>query len=516
MSGRRQVGAGVVVRVLPVALVLAVVGGLPARAAPVLPDVTVRVTILELEDLGDDLDSTSDADFYTVTRFDDGAGRVAEHRSRTWDGQEHVHPNTEWSFAANPARGSVHVRLGVFDDDDTFNGGDDRADVVPGGAEAVEVDVALRPCALTGTVTGGCSRQIVSADGDEIVFVVDVLLPTATPGLRVQCLHTPIWPVPGAVVTIRATALDGAGAPLAVADRVSTKREGVQVASVTGTATTTHQFTAVGEQFSYECEAEDAGGEQAATTTPRTVRVGPTADLAVPIVHTGPGDRRIDVVVLPDTDAYVGWADPDFLWDLPAALLGGYYGEEFTLANQGAFNLWIGRSVADIDWPPSPPGTPNPPPCTITPPEDWDRYGFAEVGWILHDDPHRDCARGALRLFGAFDGDPRISIHETGHVPFGLADEYCCDGGYFTGETPNVYAELADCQADAPAVGRAPTACRSLGATTDMQTWFTSDPDTGLPGVADDLMVDQGPLQALDRRRWTNLLTSCTTGGGGC
>ena len=22
-------------------------------------------------------------------------------------------------------------------------------------------------------------------------------------------------------------------------------------------------------------------------------------------------------------------------------------------------------------------------------------------------------------------------LHETGHSPFGLADEYCCDGGYF-------------------------------------------------------------------------------------
>jgi hypothetical protein len=502
-----RVTAGITALITALAVVVAGVvttsAPLPARAAPVLPDVTVRVTLLELRDLGDDLDSTSDADFYTVTSFDDGAGGTAEHTSGTWDGEEVVHPNTEWTFAANPAKGSVAVGIGVFDDDDTFNGGDDRADVVSGGDSAVAIDVKLRPCAISGNVGGACGQQITTDDGDRLVFKVDVLLPTSTPGLRMQCLHDPIWPQPGQLVTITATALDGAANPLAVADRVTIKVEGTDVETVTGAATATFGLTATGTQLWYECEAEDAGGEEAATTTPRMVRIGATNDRAVPIVFTGPSDRRIDVVLLADRDAYTGPTDPDFLGDIPPALLGGYYGDEFALTKQSGFNLWIARSTgADGDWPM---GVTD---CTLVAPEDWDRYGFAEVGWILHDDVHRDCARSALRLFSALDSDPRISLHETGHVPFGLADEYCCDGGYFTNDQPNLYSSSADCQADAPAVGVAPGACRWIGTTVDGNDWFTSDP------VADNMMDGNGAFQPLDRRRWTNLLTSCTTQGG--
>ena len=148
------------------------------------------------------------------------------------------------------------------------------------------------------------------------------------------------------------------------------------------------------------------------------------------------------------------------------------------------------------------------PKCTLQAPEDWDRYGFAEVGWIVHDDAHRDCADGALRLFGAQVDRLRRPLHESGHVPFGLADEYPGDGGYWTGDQPNLYATAADCAADAPAVGATPGDCRWIGLTLDGNNWFTSDP------AGDDVMDGDGAFRPLDRRRWTNLLTSCTTQGG--
>jgi hypothetical protein len=46
-------------------------------------------------------------------------------------------------------------------------------------------------------------------------------------------------------------------------------------------------------------------------------------------------------------------------------------------------------------------------------------------------------------------------LHETGHSPFGLADESCCDGGYWEQSVhPNLHNTLAGCQADAPRLRR--------------------------------------------------------------
>ena len=48
----------------------------------------------------------------------------------------------------------------------------------------------------------------------------------------------------------------------------------------------------------------------------------------------------------------------------------------------------------------------------------------------MHKDDFRDCAPGGQRLFSSEPTSIGTVLHETGHRPFGLADEYCCDGGY--------------------------------------------------------------------------------------
>ena len=302
---------------LTISLALVAIGALarplPARAAPVLPDVTVRVTILELRDLNDDLDNFSDADFYTVTTFDDGAGGIAEHTSATWDGEEVVEPNVEWTFAANPSKGSVKVGIDVFDDDDTFNGGDDRADVVSGDGSAVAIDVDLRPCAIRGNVMGSCGQQITAQDGDKIIFKVDVLLPDSTPGLRMQCLHDPIWPQPGDLVTITATALDGAAKPLPVADRVTIKLEGTDVPDRDRRGDDVVHLHRHRHRVLVRVRGRGRRWGAGRDHDPASGARGPENDRAVPIVYTGPSDRRIDVVLLADAGAYTGPANPKFL-----------------------------------------------------------------------------------------------------------------------------------------------------------------------------------------------------------
>ncbi len=193
----------------------AISGHAPAEAAPNFPDVTVRLTVLELEDLGDDLDSTSDADFYTIVGFDDHAGTTMSTSNEDTDeteeveGEEHIFPNWESSFVANPSKGSVAVELQVKDEDGGLNFDDDTAEVHPGGSIRAEVD--LRPCRIViDAVDHVCGQPITFSGGDKVRFKIDVLFPTSTPGLRIQCLQQPLLPKPGQTVTITATALDGA------------------------------------------------------------------------------------------------------------------------------------------------------------------------------------------------------------------------------------------------------------------------------------------------------------------
>ena len=508
-------GGAVIAAFATFATASAFIGAERVGAAPNFPDVTVRVTVLEIEDLGDDLDSTSDADFYTIVGFDDHvnpATTVSNEDTDTTDeveGEEHIHPNWETEFTANPSQGQVDVTLEVKDEDGGLNFDDDTADVIAGGVIRAAVD--LRPCRIViEGIARTCGMPMTYAAGDEVVFKIDVLLPTSTPGLRIQCLQDPVWPSPGQAVTITATALDGAANALAAVDTMAITYNGVQVASAAGAPTVSYSFIANSSEFWYECTAEDQGGEQQATTTPRMVRVGELGELAAPIVYTGPSHNRIDIVILADRDSYTGFTDATFLDHVhdvllempgnPAAQQRGYFANEYVLSLQKSFNLWIARVVADAD------NVPTDDDCTLQAPENWDRYAFADAGWILHADDFRDCADFALKLFSSEQDEPGTSVHETGHSPFGLADEYCCDGGHWQDPVrPNVYVSAAACQSDAATIGVAPAACRVLGSGS---MWWTSDP------VADVMNGDRTTFNPLDRRRWGWLTSTCTTTGG--
>ena len=69
-------------------------------------------------------------------------------------------------------------------------------------------------------------------------------------------------------------------------------------------------------------------------------------------------------------------------------------------------------------------------------------------------------------------------VHETGHSPFGLLDEYCCDGGYWQADDlPNVYGSLAECIADIPSLRdfdatRSPADCREIRNGTTNTGWW--------------------------------------------
>ena len=105
--------------------------------------------------------------------------------------------------------------------------------------------------------------------------------------------------------------------------------------------------------------------------------------------------------------------------------------------------------------------------------------GIGEVGAIIHTDFFRDCSTGAL--FTTENVSNRTIIHELGHSAFGLADEYCCDGGYWQAAAysppaqcgPNLYSSQANCQADLTGLpGKTAADCSLIGTGA---SWWRSD-----------------------------------------
>jgi hypothetical protein len=155
-------------------------------------------------------------------------------------------------------------------------------------------------------------------------------------------------------------------------------------------------------------------------------------------------------------------------------------------------------------------------------------YTFAEAAGIIHTKPIRSCAIGGLRLFSTkppvlLSGTARrVTVHEVGHVPFGLADEYCnkragalgtgCDGGYGfpTAFFPNVFDDNSPvpCAQDAMDEGVDPTLCA--------EEWIDdkgNGPFSTYDPVRNDLMSDQGGARFLDRRRIEGVFDHCPMGG---
>ena len=243
----------------------------------------------------------------------------------------------------------------------------------------------------------------------------------------------------------------------------------------------------------------------------RRTRVGaPAEGTAIPVLYTGGRSSRVDIVFVADTDSYpTATADATFLTAAADVIKGAYYGQDYFLSNQQRVSFWLADQTGDADRVAAPtPADPSATNCVLTLPSNFmTDYSWRDSGAILHSDNFRDCANS-----GVFSTEPTslgTVLHETGHSPFGLADEYCCDGGYF--ENPpnaNMFDTLADCQSDAPALGRTASDCRTV---TDpgppAVSWFLSEP------TPNDLMnSDRRPPQAADIRRMNWFFGNCDTG----
>jgi hypothetical protein len=472
-----------------------------AQANPV---VTVKVTILKIDDDGDDNDTLSGSDFYVSGTFTPSGspGIPFDTEAIRIEGEKTIHPNWVFEFSAPPAASNGSLVLRVHDYDSGLNFGDDTT------VDAT-FNVDFGTCVISGAgITSACGWDITVDQDDTVVFRVEVLFPPSSPGLFVRCLQDPLVPMPGQAVTINMETLDN-NMSMKIATEHVIMINNTMAQRTTAVGSSTFSFTPSGSTFFLRCWSKNTVGgnpdAEVADTWTRQVRVGTQPERQIPVAYVGPPARSIDLVIIPDRDAVMPLPpsladDPVLQAAIRGMLWAGVYNTPYILANQNRFNLWIARTTGDTD------GTMAS--CdSLVAPEDWDQYAFADAGWIFHTDQHRDCADPALRIFGADPGQPFTPVHEMGHTPFGLADEYCCDGGYGQAEfLPNVYRDLQSCTADLLNAGAQPGDCRRIGTT----PWYTSDP---LPDVMAD---DRRTFNRLDRRRANWLLDRCVNSLSGC
>ena len=490
--------------------------GTPAVAAPVIKvSLTVQgITALSSAEEG----LCGSPDWYVKVSL---AGRSWNNEDSDeqddFEGNPDIAPDWEFSVpdldvASLTTPGRVPFRVEAWDEDGGLCLGDEHYDTSPTADRAVEGYIDLGNCTVhdprqgANAYLGDCGNAVVQAGTDEdrarLTIMLQATPPASAPGLRVRCTHTPVWPQPGQAVTITATALDGVLAPTVLADSLEiwlnpdpdVNSSRAPTASVSGAGSVTHVFTpsAGSGGFAYGCRLRE-GADEIFSSWHRTTVGDPFPNFtfpkpAVPVLYTGPRSSRIDIAFVVDRDSYSGALDPQFQTDLASVIATSYYGLNEFLAEQDKFNFWLltdntGRADDANDGD-----------CDHDLPALWDDvYSFADAGAILHRKNQRDCALRGDRIFsGVVDPNVRsdalqVITHETGHQPFGLADEYCCDGGYFQqDEVPNVYEENTGsdgCAADAGALGRAPSACREWERPTD---WWP-DPDfwTSEPGEHD-------------------------------
>jgi hypothetical protein len=490
-------------------------------------NVTVRVTILEVKALTN-MDGLDEADWFASvvidgTEFDNEETPEVE----DLEGNDHIFVNWEFSKTVDLSAGSVAVNIEIRDEDDFLKLADDLADINPqSGKATLDMSVDLAPCAAAGDVNGPCRLSLHSfsnnddADGRaEIRFKIEVL---NAPGLLVRCTHVPIWPQPGEIVTLQVDALDG-NLNLRTADTLAIVREDVPDDTQSSQASHSLTFTPAGDSFAYGCSASAAGNDVFSDW--RRVLIGdPPSGRSIPVLLNEGNATGVDIVLVPDDDDYSGASDPTFLdhaADIVYDLLGGLYSEAVFLERQHQINVFLAMDNGDAEpFDSAIPSCPHVPPANIA-----SDYLFAEAFGIIHADVFRNCARGD----GVFSATPpklltdaqskRVFVHELGHRPFGLADEYCnqrpgakndvCDGGYMaqTAFFPNVFGDAATCAMDAASAGFGTVVCDEWIDDRGGGPWSTYDP------VVNDLMFDNGVARFLDRRRILGFLDNCPMGG---
>ena len=469
-----------------------------------LGEVEVVIERITALDCVDDVGCLSEADFYAEVGID-AFFRNNYVQALTFENQDDIAPYWVFRRFINMVRPVIPIDIKIIDADDIND--DDTVDVKPGPGRILHLELITSSCDIQGDATGTCGDILnvasrIKREGNQstmarIQFRIQRYI---EPRLRLQCLHSPIWPQPGKPATIQANFFTADNEPLK-ADQLQVN---LGLTSFCNDATTCElniSSFSTAAIYNYECSAEYWGKQ--VTSGIRQFTVGsPSPDKAVAIWTQRPKPEALDLVFIADKDSYNGSNDPAFLQHVHKFLQEGYMNEEIYLRNQDRFNFWISKDMGDAI------GFKEGSPCVELPPDYAVNIPFSDTNIALHTDAFRDCAQNNSFSIENFSLD--TLLHESGHRPFGLKDEYCCDGGYFqTAVNPNMYGPETSgttvfdaCMLDP--LAKLPNSCKEFTSKKgekwyrlDHAPAFSDDEDL----VENDLMLDNQVMRAADERR---------------
>ena len=188
----------------------------------------------------------------------------------------------------------------------------------------------------------------------------------------------------------------------------------------------------------------------------------PWPHLAIPLYGHGEPLDRVDICFVPDEDYNQNWTG--FLADIEDLVYNGYFLNDMVKDYRDNWYFYYTRNEGDA----------NETPRRLDLPSQTSSMTNIDVFAILHNTYFRDA-----RLGNTFSTEPvniGTAVHETGHAVFNLADEYCCDGGYWElSEFSNLYDTLTECQTHNRQRNWPENDCTEFTAT-DGNKWYRPEP----------------------------------------
>lgn len=216
-----------------------------------------------------------------------------------------------------------------------------------------------------------------------------------------------------------------------------------------------------------------------ATDTPEAV-VGSTVFSGI---YVADPSQAIDIVFVPDDDygnMSVVSMRQAFLDDVSDMVNNGFWMNQVWHVNFLRVNYWFMTQTGNVAA-----GTGTCP--SVTWPNLTDA-SFAEAIVLLHSNQLRDCAWG-----NKVTSEPtsyRTVVHEVSHAAWGLPDEYCCDGGYWS-VPPVLYPSSASCNSD-PA-NAAWRDCQPVNSASSSSWWRSEDTNCDIMACDGSVVLEYGP-----------------------
>jgi len=122
------------------------------------------------------------------------------------------------------------------------------------------------------------------------------------------------------------------------------------------------------------------------------------------------------------------------------------------------------------------------------PQEYYESCPFADLAVVLVDSSMRAGRSGNPIVASA--GEKQILLHELSHSVFGLADEYCCDGGYWEGKpVPNIFKTKEKCEQNTT------QSCAKIGSA----NWWHPSIEKGLMEALEKNFYDKSDLPLIEQ-----------------